>query len=815
MQIKRWFVFIGVLLISCNNKISQSSSLIDQVPSNTAILLKINDFDSFKSQLTNNDLINKVSKTEIYASIRKKTEVLKNIEVSNQSLLGFTATDKLSDFYLITHHDSVKLNPKNTPSQKIDHPKGSYLKYDIGETSFLKLNLDNQTIVCSSKTLAENFLNKTNLQTASPELRKLYEASSNSKPASILLNMGETQKILAPLLQNDSTINMSNLLDWAMLDMELPQKKLNFNGIGLANDSLPKIANLFRNTNAVTNNIQNYAPKTADAILSYTFNDFAVFKENRLEYFGLKSTMDSIFNTVEEIGLIWNNNKKSAILQTYGADNLAEFLNNHKKSALEYQGAQIITLDKNTILNESFKPLLSNFATNFYTVLENAFIFSEEKEQLQQIISNYKNGTTLQTSNLYLNAKDALAAESSILFLSKANGITPFVQQYFSPQTAKDYKTAKLNANFYTFQLVSDDGFFHANASIKQNTAKEKSRSVSKLFTVQLENDLATNPQFVTNHRTKKKEIVVQDINDQLYLISTDGKVLWKKQLKGKIQGEISQIDIYKNGRLQLAFTTENQFIVLDRNGKEVKPFVMDFKEGGLNQLAVFDYEKKKDYRFVITQGKNVYMYNNKGRIVDGFTYKKASGNVLSAPQHITLSKKDYLVFKQEDGLKIVSRTGKERVKGFPKINPSDNKVQLYKNNFTITDKKGTLFQIDQKAKTTQTKLNLNKYHGFDATNKTLVYMDNNTLTIKGRKVELDLGVYSKPRIFYINDKIFVSVTDIQNQKIYLFDSLAKPIPNFPVYGSSIIELSDMDNDKKLELVAKDLDNSIVVYGIN
>ena len=93
--------------------------------------------------------------------------------------------------------------------------------------------------------------------------------------------------------------------------------------------------------------------------------------------------------------------------------------------------------------------------------------------------------------------------------------------------------------------------------------------------------------------------------------------------------------------------------------------------------------------------------------------------------------------------------------------------------------------------------------------------MDNNTLTIKGRKVELDLGVYSKPRIFYINDKIFVSVTDIQNLKLYLFDSLAKPIPNFPVYGSSIIELSDMDNDKKLELVAKDLDNSIVVYGIN
>ena len=93
--------------------------------------------------------------------------------------------------------------------------------------------------------------------------------------------------------------------------------------------------------------------------------------------------------------------------------------------------------------------------------------------------------------------------------------------------------------------------------------------------------------------------------------------------------------------------------------------------------------------------------------------------------------------------------------------------------------------------------------------------MDDNVLSIKGRKVELDLGVYSKPKIFYIYDKIYVSVTDIQNQKIYLYDSQAEPIPNFPVYGSSLIDLTDMDNDRKLELVAKDQDNSIIVYKMN
>jgi len=93
--------------------------------------------------------------------------------------------------------------------------------------------------------------------------------------------------------------------------------------------------------------------------------------------------------------------------------------------------------------------------------------------------------------------------------------------------------------------------------------------------------------------------------------------------------------------------------------------------------------------------------------------------------------------------------------------------------------------------------------------------MDDNELTIKGKKVELELGVYSKPKIFYIYDKIYVTVTDLQNHQIYLYDSQAEPISNFPVFGSSLIDLSDMDNDKKLELVAKDQDNSLIVYKIN
>ena len=70
--------------------------------------------------------------------------------------------------------------------------------------------------------------------------------------------------------------------------------------------------------------------------------------------------------------------------------------------------------------------------------------------------------------------------------------------------------------------------------------------------------------------------------------------MLWKKQLDGAILGKIEQIDMYKNGRLQLAFATPNRVYVLDRNGKEVAPFPLKFNDKVTQPLSVFNYDIKQ-----------------------------------------------------------------------------------------------------------------------------------------------------------------------------------------------------------------------------
>src|SRR5690606_27291397 len=113
-----------------------------------------------------------------------------------------------------------------------------------------------------------------------------------------------------------------------------------------------------------------------------------------------------------------------------------------------------------------------------------------------------------------------------------------------------------------------------------------------------------------------------QDINNNLYLISLKGKILWKKQLDSAILGTIEQIDIYKNSRLQFVFATSRRLYVIDRNGKDVAPFPEKFNDNITQPLSVFDYDKNKNYRLLVTQAKNILLYDINAKRVNGFTFK-------------------------------------------------------------------------------------------------------------------------------------------------------------------------------------------------
>ncbi|HLV69255.1 MAG TPA: hypothetical protein VKY34_01020, partial [Xanthomarina sp.] len=229
----------------------------------------------------------------------------------------------------------------------------------------------------------------------------------------------------------------------------------------------------------------------------------------------------------------------------------------------------------------------------------------------------------------------------------------------------------------------------------------------------------------------------------------------------------------------------------------------------------VFDYDNNRNYRLLVTQGKNILMFDQLGKTVKGFHFKSAESPLIYQPQHIRIGRKDYLLFKTANKLYILDRVGKTRVSPKNSYLYSNQAVYLYNNKFITTTTDGKLVTIDTNGNTVEQNLQLTDRHNIEATSKTLVAQSENRLTIKNKTLEMDYGNYTKPDIFYIYDKIYVSVTDLQVKKIHLFDSQGKSIANFPVYGNSRISLDNIDKDKNLEFVTKGDSNSILIYQIN
>lgn len=815
MKYAFFFIILICTFSSCNDPQPESASLIDYCPDNAAFHIKINDFDTFQSELKNNTFIQATSTTSVITDIVHKTAPLRNILSATEGVFSLVEVGKENFEFVFTTVATPTTSDSSVTTEQLTHNGTAYTKATRNDKSVYFITKGSYNIITSSSLLMENYI-RTAPKSNSKSLNMLYQTASNTSSATLFIQSKYAESFVSAYQTNSKNKGISRLANWLALDFNASQDDITMSGVSLANDSLPHVLNLFKNTRPLPSTAARFLPANTQNVISYTFDSYTTFAKNRLQFMQQQIQPDTLFAQVEEIATAQINDADVIFISTYGGERLSDYITTLNQESEDYQGTAITTIASSTFIPHAFSPIVSNAATPYVVALENAFIFSSSKEALQNIISNYKNSTTLHTTGRYAQLKNNLADDASILFISSGAGVSNSFNSSVSSEITSILTNKKHKELNFAVQFISDADFYHTTLYIGKAKEEQQQNTTAPLFTVQLDADLATTPQFVINHRTKEKEIVVQDITNHLYLISNKGKVLWKKELSGPIQGKIEQVDLYKNGRLQLAFTTTHDFIILDRNGKEVAPFNMSFKGSPLNPLAVFDYDNNRNYRFIVTQANKSFMYDRSGKTVKGYEYTTAESTIKYPPQHFRIQKKDYIGYQLTNGkLELLDRTGKTRIPVSNSIAFSNNPISLYKDTFTVSDENGVLYQIDTKGKQQLTNFNASKDHSFTTTSKTLAFLNENILSIKGKKITLDFGVYTAPVIFYINNKIYVSTTDLQNQKTYLFDSNGKSIANFPVYGNSAIALDDIDNDGKLELAVKDLAHSIMLYRLN
>lgn len=809
---KFWCItFVFVLFYQCETSRSNSSNPLSLVPDNTEILIKINAAEGLENSIKNNALIHAL---RAYPEVSNFNELLKPLyhinKYNNLIAISKGTNNEIHLSYIVPSYDkTIGIDSISAITVDTTFIEKNINRLIYEDKTFYSALIDSTLFISNQLKLTQSAVKKQHK--INKDFAVIYDTSDHEKMVSVFINhnKGNTK----PIIFEDSLLNRKKFSTYTMIDSDISQNAILINGITKGLDSTQSLINIFRSTIPQENRIATILPSNIEYFKSLTFDNYDVFSQNLISH----QFRDSIFDTsdqfanIVEIGEVLHDNKKAAFLRSIDPSTTFEAFDDVLSIADTFRTVTIYQVNNSFNSLKAFSPLLNKFSYNYAIAIEDLFVFSNDISFLQSVISSYQNNSVLADTNFYQNLEQNLSDEASLLIYRNSAKLKANFNSNFTDDIKLDLEAYKSSA----IQYVYDTDFAHINAVFKSSKTKKTYNTVSEELNIALDANILSPPQLLKNHTNGQKDIAVQDVNNNLYLISNSGKVLWKKQLDDKIIGEIKQIDTYKNGRLQLVFNTTKQLYVLDRNGNDVKPFPIKFNDDITQPVSVFDYDKRKNYRLMITQGKSVLMYDKHGKIVNGFNYKNAANTITSQPKHFRIGRKDFIAFTHGNKMEILNRVGKTRVNVKENISFSNNEIYLYNNKFTTSNTNGELLEINQSGKVNHKNLNANSEHKIATTSKTLVVLNDNKLTIKSKTIALDFGEYTSPRIFYINDKIYVTVTDLQSKKGYLFDSQAKSIANFPIYANSEIELANIDKDNALEVITKGDNDAIIVYEIH
>lgn len=819
-MLKKVLLFLVVIsaMFSCSGEKQVFSGLMGFIPPETGVVLKTKNLKELGGAFSENSFFNR-QKFPAFSDIEERISIFSQFNIQDESLLCASLIGRDMLFTFITENKDGIFPSDSSIFQK----SGVYI-YDNQNIEKLKLQgvelfsvvLGGAFVASDSKLIVESIVRSFNLGLEKdPQLQKVYDVSSGK--ASLFVQHKDFEGFYRYFFPNGNSVFLDNLADWTVLDLEVKNHGLFLNGVVVSEADIPKKIDLFKKVQPQKNRMAQIVPLNSKGFFSFTYHDFNVLRENirlyRKEDALPKLSLENLFPTADEIGIIYHELGETVVLCSKKSEETKEALLAHTSVAKEFRGVPIYNFSEKSIFQQAFSPLVKMGNLEYYAQIDHFFMFSNKLEVLENNLANYQNASVLGEQAYFEELKKNLSDESSILLVGlnanlKNDLAARAKSKYQSDIKKADFKKYKVSA----LQFIQSEGFAHVNAVFFEAGENAETKGAMQLMALDLENPLAGSPQFFEYWRTGEQYILAQDEKNILYLFDKQGDLQWKKELDGPILGKIKEVDLFKNKRLQMAFVTAAKFHVVDRLGNDVSPFPMEFKN--ITQpLSVFDYAGNRDYRFVIVQDKKIEMLDSKAKKVRGFKFDKTNSEVLQPANHIRIGKKDYILIPEASGkLNILNRQGSQRIKVEKEIKFSENAWYLYKGKFTSTNADGDLVQVDEKGNVSTKDLNLSENHRVVATPDFFVRVSENTLHIGDKKTELDYGLYTKPEIFETAGKTYISITDTQAGKVFLFNEKGELLPGFPVYGNSTIDLDNLDNEGKLEFVVKGEKNRVLVY---
>ena len=702
-----------------------------------------------------------------------------------------------------------------SPLDSVPQIIGDTLRYEnLRIIKFEKQSIDRYAAVnqntyfeSDSKIVLENSIR---LHTApnrpDENLQKLY--NSKSGPYQLFINE-RSQSLLNEKFRTTIPFNLSNFSSWLVIQPEVENGNTILNAIGLlSTEKLTKMSLVANQAYDLSKLLSNLPLTMIGASLyGFEYDRFSVVRDRYNAQHNLPSPpIDSLLMKARAVAKVNTLQNQIAVLDMTGVEDLVPILEKNAEATRKVREAMTYQFSTEKSIKHLVEPLLS-LPTLTHAALFNDLLFLAPSEaSLTELITQLSNGYSLGSDEQFEGLLAEIPNESSLLFV----GVEEFFSKQLHSLLIDDIQTR--SSDKFPFWLgvgLVESGVAQVQFQKVSKQEKIENKRPKLLFSKTIEGNISQGPNAVLNHLNGSMEWVIQDEKHNLTLISSTGKNNWTRPIGNPIQFPIRQVDLYKNSRLQMAYTTKKGFEVIDRNARPVSPF-----SSTLNNplpLAVFDYENSRDYRLVLIDQNKLELRNRKFTKVSGFNRTKA--DLKYSPKHIRIGSRDYIVMIQKNGkLLLLDRRGNVRIKTPNNLVVSSN-IYLHQNGFIGLDNKNRLFRIEINGKISYRTLPFETTYHVCARGKNLVLLTENKLEINGRLLELDFGLYGEPTIHVVNNRTMISLVDEQEEKVYVFDRKGNLLPHFPIYGAGPVTI-DSDRKGKVFLATTGENNSLIVYQI-
>ncbi|MGI9546991.1 MAG: hypothetical protein ACR2MM_07135, partial [Flavobacteriaceae bacterium] len=173
MPARTTLLFIFVLIFACKPNKPTDHPLLNYVPDEASLIIKINNLSTLQSELKNNSFINDAAQSETIKKFKAVFGVLNHIQTDSTNLLALVENDT-PHIFLISHtRPSWSINGDSiNPVNKL---KGAVQKSAIGDIPVFTLEENGIHILSTSEDLVRTSLNANPKLAGNELLSNLYK----------------------------------------------------------------------------------------------------------------------------------------------------------------------------------------------------------------------------------------------------------------------------------------------------------------------------------------------------------------------------------------------------------------------------------------------------------------------------------------------------------------------------------------------------------------------------------------------------------------------------------------------------------------